>query len=36
MTQFISEKLKIDLDKAKELQRDYFYKYNTSLETTDP
>ena len=31
MTQFISEKLKIDLDKAKELQRNYFYKYNTSL-----
>ncbi len=31
MTQFISEKLKIDLDKAKELQRNYFYRYNTSL-----
>ena len=31
MTQFISEKLKIDKNKAKELQTDYFYKYNTSL-----
>ena len=31
MTQFISEKLKIDKDKAKELQTNYFYKYNTSL-----
>ncbi len=29
MTQFISEKLKIDKDKAKELQTNYFYKYNT-------
>ena len=31
MTQFISEKLKIDKNKAKELQTNYFYKYNTSL-----
>jgi len=31
MTQFISEKLKINKDKAKELQTNYFYKYNTSL-----
>ena len=31
MTKYISEKLKIDLTKAKELQTNYFYKYNTSL-----
>ena len=31
MTQFISEKLNIDKNKAKELQTNYFYKYNTSL-----
>ena len=31
MTMFISEKLKIDTEKAKKLQTDYFYKYNTSL-----
>jgi len=31
MTKFISEKLKIDIKEAKELQTDYFYKYNTSL-----
>ena len=31
MTKYISEKLKIDLIKAKELQTNYFYKYNTSL-----
>ena len=31
MTKFISERLKINEDKAKELQTDYFYKYNTSL-----
>ncbi len=31
MTQYISEKLHIDLVKAKELQSNYFYKYNTSL-----
>ena len=31
MTKFISERLKIDMNKAKELQTNYFYKYNTSL-----
>ena len=31
MTKFISEKLNIDKNKAKELQTNYFYKYNTSL-----
>ena len=31
MTKFISEKLKLKEDKAKELQTNYFYKYNTSL-----
>ena len=31
MTQFISEKLKINTKAAKKLQTDYFYKYNTSL-----
>ena len=31
MTQFISERLNINRDKAKKLQTDYFYKYNTSL-----
>ena len=31
MTKYISEKLNIDLIKAKELQTNYFYKYNTSL-----
>ena len=31
MTHYISNKLNIDLNKAKELQRDYFHKYNTSL-----
>ena len=31
MTKFISEKLKINEKKAKELQTNYFYKYNTSL-----
>ena len=31
MTMFISEKLKIDAEKARELQTNYFYKYNTSL-----
>ena len=31
MTQFISERLKINRDEAKKLQTDYFYKYNTSL-----
>ena len=31
MTMFISEKLKINSEKARELQTNYFYKYNTSL-----
>ena len=31
MTKFISEKLKINMNEAKELQTNYFYKYNTSL-----
>ena len=31
MTKFISERLKIDMNKAKKLQTNYFYKYNTSL-----
>ncbi len=31
MTIFISEKLKIDMEEAKKLQTNYFYKYNTSL-----
>ncbi len=31
MTKFISEKLKINFNEAKELQKNYFYKYNTSL-----
>ena len=31
MTIFISERLKIDINEAKKLQTDYFYKYNTSL-----
>ena len=31
MTKYISNKLKLDLVKAKELQRDYFHKYNTSI-----
>ena len=28
MTKYISEKLKVDLIKAKELQTKYFYEYN--------
>ena len=31
MTMFISERLKISSEKAKKLQTNYFYKYNTSL-----
>ena len=31
MTQYISKKLRIDLKEAKELQTNYFHKYNTSL-----
>ncbi len=31
MTQYISKKLNLNLKKAKELQANYFHKYNTSL-----
>ena len=31
MTEYISSKLNVDLIKAKELQTNYFHKYNTSL-----
>ena len=31
MTKYISDKLNLDLTRAKELQRDYFHKYNTSF-----
>jgi len=31
MTNYISKKLNLDLKKAKELQTNYFHKYNTSL-----
>ena len=31
MTKFISERLKLNENEAKELQTNYFYKYNTSL-----
>ena len=31
MTEYISNKLNVDLKKAKELQANYFHKYNTSL-----
>ena len=31
MTKYISDKLDLDLKKAKELQKNYFHKYNTSL-----
>ena len=31
MTEYISNKLDVDLKKAKELQTNYFHKYNTSL-----
>ena len=36
MTEFISKRLKIDMNAAKELQTNYFYKYNTSLWSYDP
>ena len=32
MTEYISSKLNVDLIKAKELQTNYFHKYNTSLD----
>ena len=31
MTKYISKKLNLNLKKAKELQTNYFHKYNTSL-----
>ena len=31
MSKYISEKLKVDLKEAKEIQESYFYKYNTTL-----
>ena len=31
MPQYISEKLRINLNEAKELQKNYFHKYDTSL-----
>ena len=31
MTEYIAKKLNLDLKRAKELQTNYFYKYNTSL-----
>jgi putative hydrolase of the HAD superfamily len=31
MSQFISQKLKVDLKEAKKIQKNYFYEYNTTL-----
>jgi putative hydrolase of the HAD superfamily len=31
MSKYISEKLNISVDEAKEIQQNYFYKYNTTL-----
>ena len=31
MTQYVSDKLAISMDKAKKIQKDYFHKYNTTL-----
>ena len=31
MTEYIAKKLNLDFKKAKELQTNYFHKYNTSL-----
>jgi putative hydrolase of the HAD superfamily len=31
MSKYISEKLKVDINKAREIQKSYFYKYNTTL-----
>ena len=36
MTQYISNKLNVDLKKAKKLQTNYFHKYNTCLLYTSP
>ena len=31
MTKYVSDKLNVNLDKAKKIQTDYFHKYNTTL-----
>ena len=31
MSKYISEKLNVSIDKAKKIQKNYFYKYNTTL-----
>ncbi len=31
MTEYISKKLKVDKEEAKKIQKNYFYKYNTTL-----
>ena len=31
MSEYISGKLQVSLEKAKEIQKGYFYKYNTTL-----
>ena len=31
MSEYISKKLKIDLEEAKKIQKNYFHKYNTTL-----
>ena len=31
MSKFISEKLNVNIDEAKKIQKNYFYKYNTTL-----
>ena len=31
MSKYISEKLKVDIKEAREIQKSYFYKYNTTL-----
>ena len=31
MTQYVSNKLDVSMDKAKKIQKDYFYEYNTTL-----
>ena len=31
MSEYISKKLKVNLEEAKKIQKNYFYKYNTTL-----
>ena len=31
MSEYISEKLNVSIDEAKEIQKNYFYEYNTTL-----